>query len=112
MLCPDIYLEFWVNQHVEEKWYVDLQPPGMRHSIIMYAEEVSSLEMSIDVWKGKGSMFTGGNGGDASMDAFVRDTEHPSSTTRTTPTVSALTSSSSSPRGPCETDREFWQRRR
>ena len=27
--------------------------------------------------KGKGSMYTGGNAGDASMDAFVRDTKQP-----------------------------------
>ena len=44
------------------------------------AEDVSSLDRSIDTWKGKGSMFTGGDGGDTSMDAFVRDTEHPSPT--------------------------------
>jgi len=43
------------------------------------AQEVGSLDKSIDARKGKGSMSTGGDGGDGStMGAFVKDTEHPS----------------------------------
>ena len=63
------------------------------------AEDVSNLDRSIDTWKGKEGMSTDGNGGDASMDALVRDTEHPGVTTRLTPTASASTSFSSSRRG-------------
>lgn len=41
------------------------------------AQEVSSLDKSIDARKGKGSMSSGGDSGDgATMDIFVKDTEH------------------------------------
>lgn len=44
------------------------------------AEEVVSLDRGINARRGKGSMSTGGDGGSdgaSTMDAFVRDTEHP-----------------------------------
>ena len=45
------------------------------------AKEVKSLDKKIDARSGKGSMSTGGEGGDgATMDIFVRDTEHASPT--------------------------------
>lgn len=45
------------------------------------AKEVKSLDKKIDARSGKGSMSTGGDGGDgATMDIFVRDTEHASPT--------------------------------
>ncbi|KAL9179240.1 hypothetical protein ACHAXT_008530 [Thalassiosira profunda] len=43
------------------------------------AQQVGSLDKKIDARKGKGSMSTGGDSADgATMDRFVRDTEHPS----------------------------------
>mmetsp|Transcript_11513 Transcript_11513/g.28360 ORF Transcript_11513/g.28360 Transcript_11513/m.28360 type:complete len:776 (-) Transcript_11513:31-2358(-) len=45
------------------------------------AQEVSSLDKGIDARTGKGSMSTGGDSGNgATMETFVRDTEHPSPT--------------------------------
>jgi RNA polymerase primary sigma factor len=45
------------------------------------AKEVKSLDKKIDARSGKGSMSTGGGEGDgATMDIFVKDTEHPSPT--------------------------------